>query len=119
MLNADSSFYACRAETRGNGAVNSQLRIVSIRQAAGSHGLSLALDTEPAQFLPSVPDANRQLYANPHLAWSASGNDTVLTDVDNIQTYACRPVSYGDATALLRGERAGGPTSAVSARSGA
>ncbi len=119
VLNPDNSFYACRTETRGSGTGSSRLRVVSIRQAGGSHGLLLALGTEPAQLLSSVPNSNGQLYANAHLAWSSNSNDTVLTDIDNIQTYACRPVSYGDATALLRGERTGGPTDAVSAWSGA
>jgi hypothetical protein len=117
-LNPVNSFYACRTETLGGGAVGAPSRVVSIRQAAGSRGLLLALGTDPAQFLPSVPDAYRQLYANAHLGWSANHNDAVLTDVDNVQTYACRPISYGDATALLRGERAGSPTSALSAWSG-
>jgi hypothetical protein len=111
MLNPDNSLYACRSETWSSSADSSHVHVVSIRQAAGSRGLLLALDTEPAQLLASVADTNRKLYANAHLAWSANSNATVLTDVDNIQTYACRPVTYGDAMALLRSQGAGGPTS--------
>jgi hypothetical protein len=113
-LNPDNSLYACRAEAPGSGADSSHVRVVSIGQATGSHGLVLALDTEPAQLLAPVPDTDRKLYANAHLAWSANSKATVLTDVDNIQTYACRSVTYGDAMALLRSEGAGGPTSARS-----
>src|SRR3954464_6480245 len=77
MLNPGNSSYACQAEIAGSGTDSSHVRVVSIRQVAGSRRLLLALDTEPAQLLPSVPNADRKLYANAHLAWSANSDAIV------------------------------------------
>jgi hypothetical protein len=107
-FNPGGSFYACQVDAPTRDAGGLHTVVVSIRQDAATHRTLLALGSGPVQTLTSVGSTTRQLYANARFAWSVSGNATTLTDVDNIQTYACRPVSYGDAVALIHSDAVGG-----------
>ena len=114
-LNRDGGFYACRADGQSDGAGSTPLRLISIRQEPGSHRLLLTPHTRPAQYLAPVDGRNGQLYANAHFAWRVTSNAIVLTDIDNVQTYACRPVSGAAARAMSRSDATNG---GVPARSG-
>jgi membrane-bound inhibitor of C-type lysozyme len=94
------SFYACRADVRSTSVGSLAVHVVSVRPDSGSRNMLLTEGAGPAQVLAPVASANGQLYANAHLAWSASDKAVVLADVDNIQTYTCQRVSYDEAVAL-------------------
>jgi hypothetical protein len=115
-FNQGGSLYACRADGPTQDAGSLHTMVVSIRQDAATHRMLLALGSEPVQALASVGSTTRQLYANGRFAWSVGGRAIMLTDVDNIQTYACRPVNYGDAVELIRSEAAGGGAGAAPKR---
>ena len=44
-----------------------------------------------------------QLYSGPQYAWRVGADTSVLTDVENIQTFNCRPLDDGKAGALPGG----------------
>ena len=110
-LSPGANFYDCQVDGPSRGAGNP--RVVSIRHEPGADSVLLAVGVGPTQALASVAGSTRQLYANARFAWNISGNAAVLTDVNNIQTYTCRPVSYGGAVALIRGEARSGRVSSV------
>jgi hypothetical protein len=114
-LNRNGGFYACRADGQSDGAGSVPPRLVSISQEPGSQRVLLTSLTRPAQSLAPVTGSNGQLYANAHFAWRVTRNAIVLTDIDNVQTYACRPVSGAAARAMSRSDATNG---GVPARSG-
>lgn len=70
-------------------------RTVVIQRDGSSKRLVLNLDKSRRQLLEPVVGATGQLFSNSLFAWRVDGQVSTLTDVENIETYACRPV--GDA----------------------
>lgn len=82
--------YSCRA-TDGSGA-HRDPRMVTITRDPNQARLSLTLEHGPTEILDAVASSSGRLYADAEFAWRIADDRSVLTDVENIQTYACRPV---------------------------
>lgn len=75
-------------------------RLVSVAPNRGARGLDLKLESGQQHTLSLPAGGSDRLYSGPLYAWRPGGDTSVLTDVQNIRTYSCRPVGYGQAAAL-------------------
>jgi hypothetical protein len=105
----EGHFYACRT---GQQPADAAERAVAVHPDPGSHRLLLSLGADPAQPLEPVAGTAGHLFANSHFAWSLGASAIVLTDIDSVQTYTCRPINYAEAAVLYRhptGQLGGAP----------
>lgn len=93
-------------------ADRSGVRHLTIAVASDLNGRDLDLKLEPRrQFILSpLGGASGRLYSSPLYAWRAGSDMSVLTDVENIQTYNCRPLGDGKAVALSGSGRTDAPS---------
>lgn len=89
-------------------ADNAGVRHLTVAVAPDRNGreLDLKLDAGQPFVLSPLAGATARLYTSPLYAWRAGSNVSVLTDVENIQTYNCRQIGGGKAIALSGGGRA-------------
>lgn len=80
-------------------------RLVSIAPNRGVQDLDLKLESGQHTLSLLAGGADR-LYSGPLYAWRAGRDTSVLTDIENIRTYSCRQVGYGQAAALPASGRA-------------
>lgn len=85
-----STTYSCRV-TDSPGS-HHHPRTVTITRDPAQSKLGLALENGRTEILDPVASSSGQLFADAEFAWRVAGDRSVLTDVENIQTYACRPV---------------------------
>jgi uncharacterized protein YceK len=83
-------------------ADRSGTRRLTIAVAPDRNGrdLDLNFDARRQFILSPLAGAFGQLYSGPQYAWRTGSDMSVLTDVENIQTYNCRPLDDGKAVAL-------------------
>ena len=83
-------------------ADGSGTRHLAVAIAPGRNGRDLDLDFDARrQFVLSpLAGASGQLYSGPQYAWRVGADMSVLTDVENIQTFNCRLLDNGKAVAL-------------------
>ncbi len=86
-------------------ADGSGTRHLTIAVAPDRNGtdLDLNFDARRRFVLSPLAGASSQLYSGPQYAWRVGADMSVLTDVENIQTYNCRPLDDGKAVALPGG----------------
>ena len=87
------------------------MRHLTAAVAPDRNGRDLDLTLEPRRQLILSPlgGASGQLYSSPLYAWRAGSDMSVLTDVENIQTYDCRQLGDGKAVTLPGGRADASP----------
>lgn len=81
-------------------------RIVAVTHDRNRQDLDLRLESGQQLALSPLGSAWRRIYSGPLYAWRTAGDISVLTDVENIQTFNCRYVGSGQAAALVSGRTA-------------
>ncbi len=81
-------------------------RIVAVTHDRNRHDLDLRHESGQQLALSPVGSAWHRIYSGPLYAWRTASDMSVLTDVENIQTYNCRYVGGGQAAALVSGRTA-------------
>ncbi len=100
ISSSKGGFYNCERSGAPDPGRAAKYRVVVLNRDA--QNLVLGLGDGQQQVLQSVEGTSGRLFANQLLAWSVSNDGSVLTDVVNIETYACRRITYAEASDLSR-----------------
>ncbi len=76
---------------------------IAVAPDRNGRDLDLNFDARRQFVLSPLPAVSGPLYSGPQYAWRVGADTSVLTDVENIQTFNCRPLDDGKAVALPNG----------------
>ena len=93
VVTADNGFYDCSAGPAGGDNNREADRFVQLHRDPASGQLGLNFGSGRAQLLDPVAATGGNLFSNSSYAWRLGTDNAVLTDVENVRTYACRRVS--------------------------